>query len=113
MPLDRNNPDRTARTTIHVMDPSKPASDRVLASLEGGGWGEFAFSEDSTRLAYVEFISINESHLWVMDLATGNTRRITGARKAEPVAYQSPRFSRDGKSIFAISDRGSDTAASC
>ena len=28
--IDRNNPDRIARTSIHVMDPAKPASARVL-----------------------------------------------------------------------------------
>jgi len=107
-PIDRNNPGRTARTTIHVMDPLKPGADRALATLEGGGWENFAFSEDGDRIAFVEFISANESHIWVMDLATGQRRRVTPPREGEPVAYDSPRFSRDGRSIFAISDRGSE-----
>lgn len=107
-PVDRDNPDRRARTTIHVMDPLKPESDRALATLEGGGWGDFAFSEDGKKIAFIEFVSASESYIWVMDLATGQRRRITPARKGELVAYDSPRFSKDGKSIFAISDRASE-----
>jgi protease II len=107
-PIDRNNPERTARTSIHVMDPVRPASDRVLATLEGGGWEQFAFSENSDQIAFVEFVSINEGYIWVMDLRTGQRRRITPAPGGEIVAYDSPRFSKDGKSIFALSDRASE-----
>jgi dipeptidyl aminopeptidase/acylaminoacyl peptidase len=106
--IDRNNPDRTARTTLHIVDPAKPASDRVVARFEGGGWNGFRFSEDGKRLAIVEFISVNESHLWVMDLATGKRRRVTRAGGKEPVAYRNPRFSKDGRSLFATSDRDSE-----
>jgi dipeptidyl aminopeptidase/acylaminoacyl peptidase len=44
----------------------------------------------------------------VMDLATGKKRRVTPSRKGELVAYDTPRFSKDGKTIFAISDRASE-----
>ena len=47
-PIDRNNPERTARTTVHVMDPLEPGADRALANLEGGGWENSAFSEDGS-----------------------------------------------------------------
>jgi dipeptidyl aminopeptidase/acylaminoacyl peptidase len=106
--VDRNNPDRKARTTIHIMDPLKPESDRAIVTLDGGGWGDFAFSEDGKRLVYLEFISANETYIWVMDIASGKTRRITPPGKTDLVAYDNPRFSKDGKSIFVISDRGSE-----
>ncbi len=107
-PVDRNNPDRKARTSFHVMDPMKPESDRVVVTLDGGGWGNFAFSEDGKRLAFIEYLSANESYIWVMDVATGHKRRITPVRKDDAVAYGEPRFSKDGKAIFAISDRASE-----
>jgi dipeptidyl aminopeptidase/acylaminoacyl peptidase len=107
-PVDRNNPGRTARTTIHLMDPLEPGAACVLADMEGGGWQDFAFSEDGHRIAFIEFISVNESHIWLMDLATGRRRRVTRPGEGEPVAYASPRFSQDGASLFAISDRGSE-----
>ena len=107
-PVDRNNPDRKASTAVHVLDPSKPASDRVIARLEGGGWLDFHFSEDGKRIACVEYRSANDSDLWVMDAATGKHRRVTHSRRGAPIAYGNPRFSRDGRSLFATSDRGSE-----
>ena len=106
--VDRTGGERRARTTIHLVDPAKPEGDRVLARLDGGGWTDFNFSEDGKRLAFVEYVSANESNLWVMDLASGKARRVTHATHAHPVAYMNPRFSRDGRWLFATSDRGSE-----
>jgi dipeptidyl aminopeptidase/acylaminoacyl peptidase len=106
--VDRNNPERTARTSIHVLDPMLPRADRVLATLEGGGWGELRFSEDGRQLAMVEMISVAETHLWVMDITTAKKRRVTPVIKGSPVFYDAPQFTRDGKSLIAISDRGSE-----
>ena len=107
-PIDRNNPDRIARTTVHIMDPAKPESNKVLATFEGGGWGGFRFSEDGKRLAILERKSRTESHLWVMDVATGKKRRVSKSAKGEQVAYGVPRFSKDGRGLFVTSDRGSE-----
>ena len=106
-PVDRNNPERVARTALHVMDPANPASDKVLATLEGGGWFGLRFSEDGKRLAFTEYISRNESHLWVMDVRSGKKRRVTRGGKPT-ISYGNPRFSKDGKGLYALSDRGSE-----
>lgn len=106
--VDRTNAERRARTTIHLVDPAKPGSDRVLARLDGGGWTDFNFSEDGKRIAFVEYISANDSRLWVMDIANGKHRRVTPVARGVQVAYANPRFSRDGRSLFATSDRGSE-----
>jgi len=109
-PIDKNNPDpeRVARTTLHLMDPSKPESDKVLGTFDGGGWGAFRFSEDGKRLAFLEYKSRTESHLWVMDVATAKKRRVTKEAKGEPVSYGGARFSKDGRGLFTTSDRGSE-----
>ncbi len=106
-PVDRNNPDRSARTIVHVANPLKPATDRVIARLDGGGWSGFRFSEDGRRLVFIEYMSATQSHIWVMDVATGKKRRVTPVSK-EPVYYAETRFSKDGKALFTISDRGSE-----
>jgi dipeptidyl aminopeptidase/acylaminoacyl peptidase len=103
--IDRNSSDRVARMAVHVVDPAKPESDRIVARLQGGGWGDFHFSEDGRQLVYIEFKSVNESHVWVMDAASGKARRISRAGGKDPVSYAEARFSLDGKSIFATSDR--------
>ncbi|MEO5692651.1 MAG: prolyl oligopeptidase family serine peptidase [Usitatibacter sp.] len=107
--VDKNNPERNSSTRLHLVDPLKPQGDKVIARWEKGSWFNFRFSEDGKRLAYVEFLSVNESHLWVMDIATGRKRRVTPAtKKGEPVFYGSPQFSKDGRGLFALSDRGSE-----
>jgi dipeptidyl aminopeptidase/acylaminoacyl peptidase len=107
-PVDKNNPDRKAHTFVHVMDPMRPGSDKVIARLDGGGWGDLRFSEDGKRLVMTEYISATEASLWVMDAASGVNRRITTQPKGETVAYGGPQFSKDGKGVFAVSDRDSE-----
>lgn len=106
--IDKNNPDRNSRTTLHIVDPLKPASDKVLAKWESGTWTGFRFSEDGKRLVYTEYVSVNETALWILDVASGRKRRVTPASPGEPVFYGAAAFSRDGKGLFTTTDRGSE-----
>ena len=106
--LDANNPDRVARTFVHLADPRKPESDRVIAKFESGGIGGFHFSHDDKRLVFVEERSANDSDLWVMEIASGKKRRLTRSPAEVPVYYEAPHFARDGKGVYVISDRGSE-----
>jgi len=106
--IDRNNPDRTARTTLHLVDPARPETGKVLARFDDGGWSGLRFSEDGKRLAFVEFISTNESHLWVIDVVSRKKRRVTRPGRKETVAYRNPRFTKDGRALFATSDRDNE-----
>lgn len=104
--LDANQPGAT-RTTLHVVDPARPESDRIVARWDRGAWTSFRFSEDGKRLAYLEVVSTHDQRLWVMEVATGKQKRVSAASRA-PVAYDKPHFSRDGKGLIATSDRGSE-----
>ncbi|MCM2329381.1 MAG: S9 family peptidase [Lysobacter sp.] len=106
--LDRFSDSREARTTLHLADPLAPEKARVLADLPGGGWSDFHFSPDDRRLAFIEYVSAEESHVWLMDVATAKRRRLTPSTKGAPVYYDKPQFAPDGKSLFVISDRGSE-----
>jgi dipeptidyl aminopeptidase/acylaminoacyl peptidase len=108
VPVDRNNPGRMARTSVHLVDPARPETDRVVARFEGGGWTGFRFSEDGKRMAYVEVVSSSQSHLWVMDLSNGKRRRVTRPGTGEPVAYRHPRFTKDARALLATSDRDNE-----
>ena len=102
--VDRADRERKAVTIVHLLDPARPKSDRVVARLDGGGWGAFHFSEDGKRLVFLEYLSATESYLWVMDVATGRKGRITPKPRAGKVSYGEARFTRDGRGVVTVSD---------
>ncbi len=114
--VDKNNRSkvtgaaRVAVTKVYVADPLKPEASKIIATFEGGRVSDFRFSPDDKKLSYLEYISANESHLWMMDIASGKQSRISPEPKtgAVPVAYGSARFSRDGSRIYTTSDRDSE-----
>ena len=101
---------RVATTKVYIADPLKPDASKVIASFEGGRVSGPRFSPDGKHLAYLEYVSANESHLWMMDADGRYQRRISPERKASEstVSYGAPRFSRDGKGLFTTSDRNSE-----
>lgn len=90
---------------LYVMDPANPASDRLLTAVEGGGWQPTAWSADGRRIALVEFISANESRLWLVDVATGSKRPVPVAPGSARVAYRHAVFSPDGRRLYVTTDR--------
>ena len=95
------------RTTVRMVDPANPSSEKLVGQLEGR-WKELRFASDGKRLALTQEVSPTESHLWIMDVATGTRRRVTRPEGKATGTFSSPAFSRDGRSLFALSDRGSE-----
>ena len=108
VPVNRQGSADKIDTTLYVADPMKPESARKLAALPGGGWFGFTFSPDDKQLVYLEYISAAESYLWLMDVATGQSRRLTEKTSGDTVAYSGAQFSKDGKGLYAVTDRGSE-----
>jgi dipeptidyl aminopeptidase/acylaminoacyl peptidase len=92
---------------IWLMEPSRPGSERLVLEVAGGGWSIADWSRDETLLLLMEYLSINKSHVHLLDLRTGKRRQLT-AETAEPVAWGNARFSADGKTIFVTTDQGSE-----
>jgi dipeptidyl aminopeptidase/acylaminoacyl peptidase len=100
---------RTGRDTdIYVINPSDPKSDRMLLQLEGGGWGATDWSPDDRRIAVGEYVSANESYVWLADAATGEKTLLTPKGGAEKVSYGDARFSKDGRGLYVTTDRDSE-----
>lgn len=100
----RNGADRD----IYVMDPRDPKStDRLVLQVSGGGWGAQDWSPDGRILIVGEYISVNESHLWFVDFATGEKREFT-PRAEKGVAYSGADYSADGKGVIYSCDRDSE-----
>jgi dipeptidyl aminopeptidase/acylaminoacyl peptidase len=94
-------------TDLYIMDPADPKSDR-LALQVAGSWQPLDWSPDDTRLLLVEYISINETYLWLLDVASGKTTAVTPKGGSEKVAYDGGTFTPDGKAIYTTTDRGSE-----
>ncbi|TSA14609.1 MAG: S9 family peptidase [Betaproteobacteria bacterium] len=108
VPVNRKGSDDRVVSEVHVANPLKPDRDKVIAELPGGGWFGFTWSPDDTRLVYLEYVSVNESYLWIMDVASGKRRRLTEKSSGEPVLYAETKFSRDGKGLYTVTDRGTE-----
>jgi dipeptidyl aminopeptidase/acylaminoacyl peptidase len=92
---------------IYLMDPAIPRSDRLAVEVAGGGWSVQDWSPDETRLLLLEYLSINESYLHLVDLKAG-ARTLLTPKGSQPVAYSQAQFARDGKSLFVTSDKDSE-----
>jgi len=92
---------------IYVVDAWDPKTERRIAELTGGGWEVNDWSPDDARLLATEGISINETYLWLIDVATGQKTLLT-PKGSEKVAFGNAEFARDGKGIYVTLDAGSE-----
>ena len=108
--IDRNNASRAPMTTLVLSDPLKPEGNKTIGTFEGGRWFNFRFAPDDKTLVFSEYISANESHIWTMDISGGQKKRVTAETRAggTPVFYGPAKFSRDGRKLFATSDKDSE-----
>ncbi|WP_287129158.1 S9 family peptidase [Candidatus Cyanaurora vandensis] len=95
-------------TDLYLMDPRDPKSDKLLAQVEGGGWSPLDWSPDESLVIVGEYVSINESYLWLYETATGDRTLLTPKGAIEKVAYGNVVFAKDGKGIYTTSDQGSE-----
>lgn len=88
---------------IIIGNPADPASVRV--ALEGeGAIGPVDWSDDGSKLLLQRYISIAESHLFVLDLASGG---LTQINPEDTVAYSGGALLDDG-SIITATDKDSE-----
>jgi dipeptidyl aminopeptidase/acylaminoacyl peptidase len=89
---------------FYIMNPADKTSDRLVMQNQGGGWQIADWSPDDKSLLAVEFVSVNESYLWIVDLASGQKRLLT-PKGGDKVSYVPIGFSADGKSVYVSTDR--------
>ena len=108
VPLDRTaaaGRRAEVQTTLALLDPLEPSRRRVVAELPGGGWFGGIASPDEQQLAITHYVSATESELWLIDLDSGERRRLL-PRAGEPRgAYLVSGWAPDGSAIHLVSDR--------
>jgi Tol biopolymer transport system component len=95
-------------TDLWVMNPVDPKTDHLLTKLSGGGWQPQDWSPDDKQILLFQEISVNETHLWLVDAATGEKASLTPRKSDEQIAYGSARFSKDGKGVYLTTDKDSE-----
>ncbi|MFQ5777943.1 MAG: prolyl oligopeptidase family serine peptidase [Terriglobia bacterium] len=91
---------------VYLLNPQNPADEKLVLEVQGA-WAPLDFSPDDSRLLLIEYISINESYLHVLNLADGSVETLT-PRTGQKVAYDSALFSKDGKGIYLTTDKDSE-----
>ncbi len=90
---------------IYVMDPRDAKTTRRVIEREGGGWSVSDFAPDGRTALVTKRVSIQQSELYLLDIASGSIRPLT--RDNAQIAYGDAQFAPDGR-LFATSDTGSD-----
>lgn len=83
-------------------DPENPQ--RVLE--EGGTWFVEDWSPEDQRLLVGKYVSINESYLYTLDLASGALTQINPSK--EKISYGGVLWARDGQGVYFTSDEDSE-----
>ena len=99
-----------AATWTFTLPPGDPHFVRRFKEVSGQ-WSVADWSPDETRVAAVEYISINESYIHIIEVATGKTQSVTPRstdRQAETVSSRVPAWSNDGRSLYYLTDHGSE-----
>ncbi|HEX2762742.1 MAG TPA: prolyl oligopeptidase family serine peptidase [Allosphingosinicella sp.] len=90
---------------IWIVDPRSPSTNRLLAEVKGGGWGLNDFAPDGKTAVVGEYLSVNKSNLYTIDVATGRMAPIGDHSK--PIAYGGAQYAPNG-TLWVTSDEGSD-----
>ncbi len=92
---------------LYLVSPEDPKTNRLLLEVDGGGWGALGWSPDDKHILLQQYVSINESYLWELDVASAKKTLLT-PKSSPPVSYQSARYSKFGKGIFLTTDKDSE-----
>lgn len=94
---------------IYTIDPLNPQTVRLVATLKADNWAAFDWSPDDRQAILSEYKWNGESHLWILDIATGKKKRLTPKKGSERVFNGSfAQFSKDGKGVYHVTDRDCD-----
>jgi hypothetical protein len=65
------------KTEYYTIDPADSASAKPLAAFDGVGWAVSDWSPDDKKLLVGQYVSANESYLYLYDIASGERSPLT------------------------------------
>ena len=90
---------------MYVVDPRNPTTNRMVAQVQGGGWGVADFAFDGRSAVVTNYISVTKSNLYRLDLASGQMTPIGDPNR--DISYGGAEYAPDG-TLWVTSDEGSD-----
>ncbi len=90
-------------TDLYIGDPRRPNSLKMLLQTKGKFWSAADWSQDGGKVLLNRYVSINESHPALLDLATGEKKMLPPLANGK-VAYHNLVFLPDGQSAYLTAD---------
>ena len=90
-------------TDLYIADPHRPGEMTLLLETSGEYWRAMDWTRDGSTLLINHYVSINETYPALLDVATGQKKRIPipGTR---PAAHGAMAFAPDGRSAYIATD---------
>ena len=96
-----------AAVSLCLINPFDPQSNRRIVESTGNYLKVYDWSPDDRQAVFCEFASNVESKLWLLDVASGE-KQLLLPQKGVGEYYSYPKFSKDGKGVYVITDSGSE-----
>lgn len=95
---------------VWIMEVADTSSSSLLVEApDGAYWGPADWDAENQRVLGVQYVSITDSRIWVVDVISGDVKLVAGGDEA-PGNYSgiTPRFALDGRGAFLSTDRDSE-----
>lgn len=90
---------------IYIADVAHPEKAQMVLE-RAGFWGISDWSPDDSQILLINYVSINESYIHTLDLASQKPSQINPSK--DKIGYGNSDFSKDGKGIYFTSDENSE-----
>ncbi|MDB6042872.1 MAG: putative prolyl oligopeptidase family protein [Gammaproteobacteria bacterium] len=87
---------------VYVADVTTAAAPRLVVGGQQDTWYPLDWSADDRKLLLWKYVSINESYLYIADVATGSVTAVDDSGRK--IGIRSAKFAPDGRGIYLISD---------
>ena len=91
---------------LYIAEPATIRAPRLVFNGFQKNWSVQDWSPDDTKLLINNFVSANESHLFVMDIASAALTPVSEG--PEPASVSQARFTADGRGVYLITNRDSE-----
>ena len=91
---------------VWVMSVDDTASARVAVEApDGASWSATTWTPDGSGIVIGQYVSVTDSRLHLLDLATGDLRSLAGSAD-DPASWSGidPEFTPDGRALFVVTD---------